>query len=85
MWETTYFLTVIFKMAGELAEHIILFASWHCGSQTFQKTSMLFGSYFCSTLKQKALPARRAGTKQGGQSALNDISLCDSVSIPGFI
>ena len=60
-------------MAGGLGEYITLFASWYCGSQTFQKTSVFFGSYFTNPLKQKALPARRAGTKQGGQSVLNDL------------
>ena len=51
----------------------MLFASWYCGSQTFQKTSVFFGKLFYSTLKQKALPARRAGAKQGGLYVLNDL------------
>ena len=59
----------------------MLFASWYCGFRTFQKTSVFFGSYFCSTLKKKEKPARTAGSKQGGQSVLNGIFWFDPVTM----
>ena len=37
------------------------------------KNIRVFWKLFCSTLKQKALPARRAGAKQGGLYVLNDL------------
>ncbi len=54
---------VFFKMVdGSLGK--MLFASWECGFQTFQKTSVFFGSYLCSTLKRKkSPPGRRARSK----------------------
>jgi len=51
-------------MAGELAENIRLFASWYCGFQTLQKTSLFFGSYFSIAPQTKtSLPGRRARSK----------------------
>ena len=47
------FISIFFKMAGELAEHITLFASWYCGFPTLQKTSLFFGSYLASLYKPR--------------------------------
>ena len=48
-------LAVFFKMAGELAEHITLFASWYCGSPTLQKTSLFFWKLFFQPLKTESI------------------------------
>ena len=57
-WETTHFHLYFFKMVeGSLGK--ILFASWYCGFQTFQKTSVFFGSCFCNTLKTRTSPSGR--------------------------
>ena len=41
-WKTVYFHFYFFKIAGELAENITLFASWYCGFQTLQKNVRVF-------------------------------------------
>jgi hypothetical protein len=69
------FLAGFFKMAGEGLGIILLLRDTAASRPS--KNVPVFWKLYCSTLKQKALPARRAGTKQGGQSVLNGIFLSD--------
>ena len=77
--------SIFFKMAGKLAQHITLFASWYCGSPTFQKTSPFFWKLSCIALQTKtSLPGRQARSIADNRFWMV-IFWCDPVNMPGSI
>jgi len=65
-WENNQFpFSIFFKIAGGVREKGNCLMILRLPDAP-KKHPCFFRSYLCSTLKQKALPARRAGAKQGG-------------------
>ena len=60
-------------MAGELAEYITIYLLPDIAASRHSKKLPVFWKLFLQNFANQDKPARTAGSKQGGQSVLNDL------------